>query len=146
PQKQLKKIVDAVTDQLDPYSRYLGRNPDSPNALEGLLLLPPTVWPDAAGDTLEALRGRVSEGFVVLKLQELLDLFQAKTALNKERTLTLVKMLESVRIGMEPDILGGARTPKGEYHVVLYSCLESSDASARTAAYQAAALTLQLAS
>ena len=50
PQKQLKKIVDAVTDQLDPYSRYLGRNPGSPNALEGLLLLPPTVWPDVAKD------------------------------------------------------------------------------------------------
>lgn len=146
PQKQLKKIVDAVTDQLDPYSRYLGRNPDSPNALEGLLLLPPTVWPDAAGDALKALRDRVSEGFVVMKLQELLDLFQAKAALNKERALTLVKTLEAVRIGMEPDILGGARTPKGEDHVVLYSSVESSDASTRTAAYQAAVLTLQLAS
>ncbi|WP_069106588.1 tellurite resistance TerB family protein [Acidovorax sp. RAC01] len=146
PQKQLKKIVDAVTDQLDPYSRYLGRNPDSPNALEGLLLLPPTVWPDAAGDALKALRDRVSEGFVVMKLQELLDLFQAKTALNKERAVTLAKTLESVGIGMEPDVLGGARTPKGEDHVVLYSAAESNSASVRTAAYQAAALTLQLAS
>nr|WP_315426012.1 TerB N-terminal domain-containing protein [uncultured Albidiferax sp.] len=146
PQKQLKKIVDAVTDQLDPYSRYLGRNPDSPNALEGLLFLPPTVWPDAAGDALKALRDRVSEGFVVMKLQELLDLFQAKTALNKERAVTLAKTLESVGIGMEPDVLGGARTPKGEDHVVLYSAAESNSASVRTAAYQAAALTLQLAS
>lgn len=146
PQKQLKKIVDAVTDQLDPYSRYLGRNPDSPNALEGLLLLPPTVWPDASRDALEALRDRASEGFVVMKLQELLDLLQAKAALNKERAVALAKTLETVRIGMEPDILGGARTPKGEDHVVLYSCLESSSASARTAAYQAATLTLQLAS
>ena len=146
PQKQLKKIVDAVTDQLDPYSRYLGRNPDSPNALEGLLLLPPTVWPDAAGDALEALRDRVSEGFVVMKLQELLDLFQAKTALNKERAVTLAKTLESVGIGMEPDVLGGARTPKGEDHVVLYSAAESNSAPVRTAAYQAATLTLQLAS
>lgn len=146
PQKQLKKIVDAVTDQLDPYSRYLGRNPDSPNALEGLLLLPPAVWPDAAGDALEALQDRVSEGFVVMNLQELLDLFQAKTALNKERAVTLAKTLESVGIGMEPDVLGGARTPKGEDHVVLYSAAESNSAPVRTAAYQAATLTLQLAS
>ena len=146
PQKQLKKIVDAVTDQLDPYSRYLGRNPDSPNALEGLLLLPPTVWPDGAEDALKALQGRVAGGFVVMKLQELLDLFQAKTALNKERAVTLAKTLETVCIGMEPDILGGARTPKGEDHVVLYSSSESNVVSARTAAYQAATLTLQLAS
>lgn len=146
PQKQLKKIVDAVSDQLDPYSRYLGRNPDSPNALEGLLLLPPTVWPGAAQEALRALQGRVAEGFVVMKLQELLDLFQAKTALNKERAVTLAKTLETVRIGMEPDVLGGARTPKGDDHVVLYAAAESNGASVRTAAYQAAALTLQLAS
>jgi hypothetical protein len=81
-----------------------------------------------------------------MKLQELLDLFQAKTALNKERALTLAKTLETVQIGMEPDILGGARTPKGADHVVLYSSVGSSDASARTAAYQVATLTLQLAS
>lgn len=146
PQKQLKKIVDAVTDQLDPYSRYLGRNPDSPNALEGLLLLPPTVWPDAAGDALKALQDRTLEGFVVMKFQELLDLFQAKTALNKERAVALAKTLGTVRIGMEPDILGGARTPKGEDHIVLYSAAESNNTSVRTAAYQAATLTLQLAS
>lgn len=146
PQKQLKKIVDAVTDQLDPYSRYLGRNPDSPNALEGLLLLPPTVWPDTAEAALKALQGRVAEGFVVMKLQELLDIFQAKTALNKERAVTLAKTLETVCIGIEPDVLGGVRTPKREDHVVLYSVAESNSASARTAAYQAATLTLQLAS
>lgn len=146
PQKQLKKIVDAVTDQLDPYSRYLGRNPDSPNALEGLLLLSPVVWPYAAEETFKALQDRVANGFVVLKLQELLDLFQAKTALNKERAVALAKTLETVRIGMEPDVLGGARTPKGEDHVVLYSAAESNGSSGRTAAYQAAALTLQLAS
>lgn len=145
PQKQLKKIVDAVSDQLDPYSRYLGRNPDSPNALEGLLLLPPTVWTGAAQEALKALQGRVAEGFVVMKLQELLDLFQAKTALNKERAVTLAKTLETVRIGMEPDVLGGARTPKGDDHVVLYAAAESNGASVRTAAYQAATLTLQLA-
>lgn len=146
PQKQLKKIVEVVTDQLDPYSRYLGRNPDSLNALEGLLLLPPTVWPEAAKDALKALQGRVAEGFVVMKLQELLDLFQAKTALNKERAVALAKTLETARIGMEPDVLGGARTPKCEDHVVLYFAVESNDASDRTAAYQAATLTLQLAS
>jgi len=81
-----------------------------------------------------------------MKLQELLDLFQAKTALNKERAVTLAKTLESVGIGMEPDVLGGARTPKGEDHVVLYSAAESNSAPVRTAAYQAATLTLQLAS
>lgn len=146
PQKQLKKIVDLVTDQLDPYSRYLGRNPDIPNALEGLLLLPPAAWPAAADEALKTLQGRVAEDFVVMKLQVLLDLFQARSALTKDRAVTLAKTLASVGIGMEPDVLGGARTPKGEDHVVLYSSVESSGASVRTAAYQAATLTLQLAS
>lgn len=146
PQKKLKKIVDTITEQLEPYSRYLGRNPEAPYALEGLLLLPPTVWPKAAEDALRGLQDRVADSFAMVKLQELLDLFHAKTALNRERAVMLAETLEAVRIGIEPDILGGARTPKGEDHVVLYSTPEPDGSSVRTAAYQAATLTLQLAS
>lgn len=146
PQKQLKKIVDAVSDQVDSYSRYLGRNPEAPNALEGLLLLPPSTWPKAAAEALNDLQVKVSANTVVLTVQELLDLFQAKAALNKERAVALAKTLEASRIGVEPDILGGARTPKPEDYIVLYSTPELSAPPSRTPAYQAATLTLQLAS
>jgi uncharacterized tellurite resistance protein B-like protein len=146
PQKQLKKVVDEVTDELDQYSRYLGRNPEAPNALEGLLLLPPTIWPKAACDALKGLQERVVANVTVLKMQELLDIFQAKADLNKERAVALAKALDAVRIGIEPDILGGARTPKGENYVALYAAPELNGSLARTAAYQVATLTLQLAS
>lgn len=146
PQKQLKKVVDEVTEQLDQYSRYLGRNPEAPNALEGLLLLSPTIWPKVAADALKGLQERVAANITVVKMQELLDMFQAKAALNKERAVALAKMLDAVRIGIEPDILGGAKTPKGENYVVLYAAPELDGSLARTAAYQVATLTLQLAS
>lgn len=146
PQKQLKKVVDEVSELLDSYSRYVGRNPEAQNALEGLLLLPPAIWPQDARDALKDLQDRVATDVTVLKMQELLDLFQAKVALNKERALALAGMLNAVHIGIEPDILGGARTPKGDNYVVLYAAPEPDAAQARTSAYQVATLTLQLAS
>jgi len=146
PQKKLKKLVDMVTEQLDPYSRYLGRNPDGADALEGLLLLPTQVWPEMAENALKGLQSQVAESFVVIKFQELLDLFQAKAALNKERATALAQMLEAARIGIEPDILGGVRTPKGEDDIVLYGMPEADAGTQRTPAYQIAALTLDLAS
>lgn len=146
PQKRLKIIVDTVTDELDPYSRYLGRNPDAPQALEGLLLLPPSLWPRAPRDALQGLQDRVASAMVVMTLQELLDTFHAKATLNKERAVALARTLESIHIGIEPDILGGARTPKGEDSIVLYAAHEPDGAQARTPGYLAATLTLQLAS
>lgn len=146
PQKQLKKVVDDVTEELDQYSRYLGRNPEAPHALEGLLLLPPEVWPETAAGILKELQSQVSADMVVMTLQELLDMFQAKAVLNKERALTLARILESVHIGLEPDILAGARTPKSEDHIVLFASFDPEGVQVRTPAYQAATLTLQLAS
>ena len=46
PTRQLAKIVDSVTEDLDPYSRYLGRNPDGRHSLAAAALLPE----DLAGD------------------------------------------------------------------------------------------------
>jgi len=146
PQKKLNKIVDAVTEDLDAYSRYLGRNADAPDALEGVLLLPPAVWPETVKTALQCVQEKVLNDCAAMKFQELLDLFQAKTSLNKERATALAKMLETARIGIEPDILGGARTPKGDDHIVLYHAPEPDGDAARTPAYQMAALTLDLAS
>jgi len=145
PQKKLKKLVEEVTEQLEPYSRYLGRNPDASQSLEALLLLPQTLWPETAENALKDLQNRVADGVTVMKWQQLLDLFQANTTLNKERATAFANMLETARIGMVPDIPGGARVPKGEDHLVLYAAPESVGGATRTPACQMATLTLELA-
>ncbi|TFZ32669.1 Tellurite resistance protein TerB, partial [Pseudomonas syringae] len=57
PRNKLQALVDQCSITPDPYSRYPGRNPDSPDSLEALLQLPTPPWPAAA----EAERERIRE-------------------------------------------------------------------------------------
>jgi tellurite resistance protein len=50
-----------------------------------------------------------------------------------------------MHLGVEPDILGGAKTPKPEERVVLFGAGASEPANRSSPAYQAAVLTVQLA-
>jgi len=146
PVKKLRELAETVTDELDSFSRYLGKNPGAADSLEGLLLLPMSLWPDSAQKVLQSLATRVTDGVLTMSFQQLLDSFEGKSAQTKEKTLALARALESISIGIEPDVLGGAKLPKPEEHLVLFSLPTSELASRATPAYQAAALTLQLAS
>lgn len=146
PIKKLQQVVEAATKELEPYSRFVGRNPEARHALEGLLQLPATLWPEGAQRSLLALKARMGEGMVSMSFQELLSSLDAKTALTKDKTLALARALESMNIGIEPDVLGGAKLPKPEEKVVLFAVPPGEAASRSTPTYQAAALTLQLAS
>ena len=146
PVKKLQQIVEAATKALEPYSRYLGKNPDSKSALEGLLQLPATLWPQSAQTVLEGLKTRMGGGMIVLSFQELIENLDAKSALTKEKVFGLARALESMNIAMEPDVLAGAKVPKAEDKVVLFSVPPGEQLSRSTPAYQAAVLTLQLAS
>lgn len=50
-------------DPLDPYSRFIGRNPDKKElALESVLLLPPTYWPVPRRTELNDIKAQVRDG------------------------------------------------------------------------------------
>ncbi|MFN0305996.1 MAG: TerB N-terminal domain-containing protein [Burkholderiales bacterium] len=146
PIKKLQHIVEAATKELEPYSRFVGRNTDATTALEGLLQLPATLWPESAQRSLQALKVRMGGGMVAMSFQELLASLEARSTLTKEKTLALARALESLNIGIEPDVLAGAKLPKPDEKVVLFAVPPAEVTSRATPAYQAAALTLQLAS
>lgn len=146
PIKKLRQIVDSATKELEPFSRYVGRNPDARHALEGLLQLPVTLWPDGAQKALLALKERIGEGMIAISFQDLLGSLDAKTTLTRDRTLALARALESLNIGIEPDVLGGAKLPKQGEKVVLFAVPPEDVVTRLTPAYQAAVLTLDLAS
>ena len=81
-----------------------------------------------------------------MSFQDLLSSLDAKSTLTKDKALALARALESMNIGIEPDVLGGAKLPKPDEKVVLFSVPPGEVTSRSTASYQAAALTLQLAS
>lgn len=146
PIKKLQAVVEATTKQLDSYSRFVGKNPQARSSLEGLLQLPATLWPETAQKTLQALKTRMGSGMVAMSFDELLKSLDAQSTLTKEKTLALARALESLNVGIEPDVLGGAKLPKPEEKVVLFSVPPGEATSRSTPTYQAAALTLQLAS
>jgi len=144
PLKKLQQIVDVATKELEPYSRYIGKNPDAPDSLEGVLQLPTTLWPESAQQALQALNTRIGSGMVVMAFQDVLSALGAKSAFTKEKTLTLARALETMNIGIEPDVAGGAKTPKPGDSVVLFN-MPLGGGSHATPSYQAALLTLELA-
>ena len=146
PITMLQTISAGVAKELDAYSRFMGKNPDGRDALEGLLQLPSTLWPYSARKTVQALRARLGEGPVLMSFQDLLSTFQGETSLTKDRTLALARALESVDIGMEPDVLSGAKLPKLADRIVLFVTPPTDTASKAAPAFQAALLTLDVAS
>lgn len=146
PIRKLQQVVEAVTKELEPFSRYVGKNPDARHALEGLLQLPVALWPENALETLQTLKARMGDGTVVISFQELLTNLDARTTLTRDRTLALARTLASMGIGVEPDVLGGAKLPKPEDKVVLFAVPPGEEESRSTPGYQAAVLTVDLAS
>lgn len=146
PQKKLQALVEVVTKELEPFSRHLGKNPGSEVALESILLLPRSIWPPSAQTALNNLKARVGAGMLVLTFQDLLQSLGAQATLTKDKLKALVLALEAQAMGVEPDILGGAKPPKADERLVLFAVPSGEQATRSTPAYQAALLTLQLAS
>jgi uncharacterized tellurite resistance protein B-like protein len=146
PVKKLQDLVDATSKELESYSRFVGKSVTGKNSLEGLLQLPPTLWPEQAQKALQQLKARIGEGMVAMPFQDLLNALGATTAFTKDKTLSLARTLESANVGFEPDVLAGAKTPKPEEKVVLFALPPSEQLSRTNGPYLAAALTLQLAS
>lgn len=143
--KKLQQLVDECTVQLEPYSRYLGRNPGTPDALEGLLQLPVNLWPPTARTALDELKQRIGEGMVVMSFGELAGRLQSAGSLSRDKVLTLARALESLHIGIEPDVLAGSRTPKAEDNVALFATQAEDGDLRSSSAYSAASVTLELA-
>lgn len=121
----LRRLADQAADQLDAYSRYLGRHPDGRDDLAAAALLPMSVpimrtavvdrlWSWAAarlgGDARTSIAGR-----------DLLDNWPgARTALTKADALVVAQLLDRVGIGIEPDVRFGGTPPRLDDPVVLF--------------------------
>jgi uncharacterized tellurite resistance protein B-like protein len=145
PAKKLESLVEECAAQLAPYSRYVAKSPENRSSLESILLLPRALWPDSAVSTMDALDRHVGDGLRVMTLEEVGSSLGAASSLTRERLRSLAHALEQTNIGMEPDILAGAKTPKGADRIVLFRTQAEDATTRKTGAYQAAVVTLDLA-
>jgi uncharacterized tellurite resistance protein B-like protein len=120
PLKMLQEVVDEAALGLDAYARFIGRHADRVLSLEANLLLPKALWPKTVKKAVRGLDQRIRDGMVVIKLGELLDAFGGTAKLTRETLKHLVELLQGQDVGVEPDVLAGARTPKPQDSVVLF--------------------------
>jgi tellurite resistance protein len=146
PIKKIGKVVNAATKDLEPFCRFIARNPLARDTFEGLIRLPISLWPDSSQQKLQQLNKKIAEGMMSIKYNELLfSLFEVGSA-SKDSIVHLARILESVRIGIEPNVLFGAKIPKPDDKIVLFAIPAFEDRIPLDGSFIAAEFTLQLAS
>lgn len=144
PRKKLQKIVEECADELDSYSRFIGRNADKKDSIVALLLLPAILWPEGARAVLASIKEQVGDGYVILKVCELVGQFGDDIDLSNDKLIALAKALEGEQIGMEPDIISYPYALKSEDSILIYLLQIGVPSVRTTPEYQTAVLTLQL--
>lgn len=144
PVKRLSAIVDRATEQLEAYSRYLGKNDDAVGSLEALLSLPFSIWPKDRKDQILGLVPSSTSEFPSQRLQDLSDKLRATAPLGRDRILQLARLLGELNVGLEPNVLAGEKIPKPDECVVLYLKGQEEQTEKMAGACRSALLTLQV--
>ena len=148
----IAKLAEDAQSDIDPYSRYLGRNPGGAPALPGLALLPADLLAHRTFPGLQSFY-RPFEAVLeqrdwsLLEAERLTSVWPCKNPerMAKAEAVGLVQLLDARRIGIEPDVRFGGRPPRDGGHVVLFRLPQRGQAAA-SAGYAAGALIVHLAS
>ena len=143
PLEKLQKIVDSCIEALDPYSRYLGRNPNAGSTLAAARLLPPeliTAKPHSALAKVitgisEALGDR-PEGFIsAARLIDLFEIDEGPNGLTRSQCSQIGMILDRLDVAFEPDARYGASAFSGESSVFLFKAPDGAQVAATSHAY-----------
>ena len=120
PTKELATLVTAVTDELDAYSRYVGRHDDR-DSVRAVALLPPAIARERLSEP--ALVGAVpAEGHHVVAAADVAAILGAPSPpkLPKRDATVLASFLETHGVGLEPDVRVGTANFSHHGHAVLW--------------------------
>jgi uncharacterized tellurite resistance protein B-like protein len=106
PYSKIAAVATECFEQLDGYSRYLGRSGNDPVSLDARLLLPIPLWPESLQSALRGLvNGNLEKSDAApLSLGELLEPFAVTSAPTRAQYLALTRALGVIGIGIEPDL------------------------------------------
>lgn len=151
PLEKLIGLAQECCTALDPFSRFLGKNPNGRQALAGFALLPDELveaTPSADATALAALvRSRLDEdGRAHLAAGELLQFVRlAKPEkVSKNEAMLLAQALEKLGYGIEPDVRLGGPVYDVDGRVVVFRRLDDCPAVASDE-YALATLLMRLA-
>ncbi|MFZ2996374.1 TerB N-terminal domain-containing protein [Sphingobium sp.] len=151
PIQKAQKIADEAMDELDKFSRYLGRNADGRGSIEAQALLPARLWGLFPSAELEGLREwareRVAAGGLVPALEVVSRLEGSSPKKLGKRQLTgAADALARIGFGMAPDPRFSLRAPRIDEPVVMFDLGETVEQLETVSpAYRAALFELALA-
>lgn len=151
PIDKLKDLAGEVTDELDAYSRFMGRRPAEAGTPAAIALLPDELVTSHGGGVIEALTAWTDaqlgdRASAPIEFSELLAKWapQGIERFAKRDAVAMASMLDKLNVGIEPDVRFGAPTPKVASKAVLFrqpAGSTSSPSSAYTAAMSLVHLT-----
>lgn len=144
--KKLQGIVDQTTQQLESYSRYLGRNPDSAKVSDVIFYLPMSLWPENLIVFINKIKEKVLLDPIAIKLKSFLMDLGCNEQPSRSQWTELVSNLANIGLGIEPDIFAGVKMPKNDELIVIFQMDKNDITSRSKPEYQVAIITLDLAS
>ena len=143
PYAKIEAVARETFEQLDAYSRYLGRNSNSSTSLDARLLLPVPLWPEALRMTVQDRAHALVDDAVAkpLLLSELLKPLEVTSSLNRAQYSAFTRGLATAGVGIEPDLKFAKEVPKLEDSVALFPLEKAGGPSAD---YGLCALIVQL--
>ncbi|HVF06637.1 MAG TPA: TerB N-terminal domain-containing protein [Frankiaceae bacterium] len=113
PVRKLAQIADSCTEDLDGYSRLLGRSPDAAGTLPAIALLPADLLDRRSSAAVDGIRhwaeARLGEiPHAVVDGAELVQQWPGTTGkLSKQDSVALCGLLDRLGYGVEPDVRFG---------------------------------------
>ena len=144
PQQTLQKLIDVCSAELDAYSRFIEHRPDRRATLDAWVLLPYSLWPEKAKQTLCYVTASLGETVLVMSVNELARHFGASDGIGKDSLRALAAALLAQQIAMEPDILSMVGNAALTERVALYRVVASDEAGDGAPFYDTALLSLEL--
>jgi tellurite resistance protein len=151
PIAKLRALAEECTNELDPYSRYLGRKPNGEKDLAALALLPPLLLSTAQVGHTRNLRDKIAQQVgtgLLLTRKELFSLAESSetATFGKRDAVTLAQTLAAMGFGIEPDVRFGGPVLSTSMRAYLFPLTaEAAAVSAPTQAYSAATVLIHLA-
>lgn len=148
--EKLRELARACSEELDAYSRWIGRNPDRVDSLPAISLLPRELLAEVQSEELVELQQWLLQVLsrgerATIDAAELLGRagHAGAAKLPKKEAVIVIQLLEKLGYGMEPDVRFGGPTVTGASPAVLFKLpLESPEAPSPE--YAAAATLLHL--
>lgn len=147
PVNNLLELVEQSMAELDPYSRLVGKDPESAMGISGISLLPNFIASKRDLSELKTLR-KICQGALaenepgILATNDLLEIWPTRSPEKfiKSEAVQLANVLALSGFGIEPDPRYGGKIPSAGEEVAVFNLLNGQDVVPGQGYHQAVAL------